>query len=406
MKRGRRGVGVARPVNRGATATILGAAVACCAGPAAAQIVQPEPGHTRVAVAVVAPPPVGVAGLVRRIEAERAAMRRLHARVRPLCSAEGVGFVLDAPPQHWLRALRTILGVAEPLGAEQPMDSVLAAGGPPRSAAAPHHPASPPLLDGGPGAQFDSLFAVARGAARIRASCGVESGLSAFIERASYAVHGPVAAEAGAAVAAVLERAGRRGPEPARLAGEPLSERALFERASPRRLVVRRPTVTTWMGLSYPSRGGVEPAALRLLALHLEDRLRRSTTAAELYELSVSVEESIGGDRLVARLTAAPDAAEQLERLTRETLAAVAVWALPDDRFTELLQRYRGRRALQLATPESRALASARAISLGRSAGAVAREVRHLVPGDLMAAAGALEAPDAAVLGPPPRSAP
>lgn len=350
-------------MRRGVGLLALGLGLA--ATPADAQVVRAEPGGTRVAVAVLGD--VG-SGLDARARAATPALAELGAWATPVCDAGASGFVVVAPPARWREAVGAI-GLEEP---EEPK--------PPTPASAPE-PRSPE-------AAFDSLFAAARGAG---GACDAPGGRGDVV----YAVVGPVDRDSASTFAARVV-AGLSAPP--RLPGVPAGGGA-----PARRLVARTPTVTTWIGLSYPVAAETGPETARLLGDWIASRLGVEKTGAGLLRASATLERSRTGDRLLLRLLADPDAADALEQAAREAVARAAVWPVPDAEFVEVVRAYRGRRLVSLRWPEARAAALARAQLVGAEPLDVAAAIDALTPAALRAAADALGPPSVAVLGPAPR---
>ena len=402
---------------RRAVSTVLSgaAALAIALWPAhpAAQVVNrrvavlPEPTGTAVALAVLVNAgtawetdrEAGLSHLAARAVVEEVAPRleALGAVAAVHCEASAVGFTLLAPPATWRAAVGVFL---DALFRSSPGDDAVARARAALVQALGREEGSPAV---------DARLALreahfGRYSRWARPPCGRAADVAAldadavrrmlrtrFVpSRAAAALAGPVTSKEGLALLAatfgdaslpvLLPR-----PQPAPRDGL----RALAQA-----------TVTTWLGWAFPLPAEPDVHALELLAFRIAEAVGPAPARPEIYDLGVEIERHGSGGALLITLVAAPDRADVWAQRLEDLIHRVASAPMPEAYFREATRRYLGRRLLELATPEARALDAARQLFYDHGHLPPDDAVRGLTPDRLRRAAASLGRPARAVLAP------
>lgn len=166
--------------------------------------------------------------------------------------------------------------------------------------------------------------------------------------------------------------------------------------------VAERNTVTAWLGFAFPVTGPADPEALRMVAFLLRDATRPGPDRPALLGSAVEIERHGGHAALFVYLVTEPDAVgnwlEQVPDLVRRTAAS----RMSTRTFQQHLQRFRGVRFRQLATPDARARRNADALFFGTPLTHPDRAIDALTPHLLQQAAAALGPPARGIVGPAP----
>jgi len=369
--------------------------------------VLPEPTGTAVALAVLVNAgtawetdrEAGLSHLAARAVVEEVAARldALGAVAAAHCDAAAMGFTLLAPPATWRAAANLFL---DALFRTSPTDDAIA-----RARAALVQALA--REEGSPAADARLALREAhygRYSRWARPPCGRAAEVAAldaadvrrmlrtrFVPaRAAAALAGPVTAKEGldllgdvfgdVSLPVLLPR-----PHPAPGAGR----RALVQ-----------PTVTTWIGWAFPLPADPDARALELLAFRIEQAVGPAPARPEIYDLGIEIERHGAGGALLISLVTAPDRAgvwaERVEDLIRRTASD----RMPEAQLQEATRRYLGRRLLDLATPEARALDAARQLFFDHGHLPPDDAVRDLTPERLRRAAASLGRPARATLAP------
>lgn len=366
-----------------------------------------EPSGTAVALAVLVNAGVGweaggeagLSHLAARsvVEEVGARLEALDAIVSVHCSAAAIGFTLLAPPDTWRPAAVLFL---DALFRSPPGDGAVA-----RARAGLE--AMLRMDDASPAARARSALREAHFGVHsrwARPPCGRAEDVAAYgtgdvrrMLRTRFVPSRAVAAVAGP----VLPR------EALELLGRELGDVSLpvlLPRPQPpaasRRVRLTLPTVTTWLGWAYPLPPEADREAVELLAFRIEQAAGPSPAHPEVYDIAVAVERHGAGGALLISLAAAPEHAPRWAARIEDLVRRTGVARLPENAFRDLTRRYLGRRLLELATPEARALEAARQLFFDHSHRPPDEAVRELTPERLRRAAASLGRPAHAVLGP------
>lgn len=163
---------------------------------------------------------------------------------------------------------------------------------------------------------------------------------------------------------------------------------------------VIRPTVTTWIGLAFPFPRDADPEALRLLAFRIREAFRPSFQRPDVFDAGATVEQHGDGGWLQVVLVTAPERAEDYANDVIALVRRAASEPLPRAEFENLRRRYRGRRLLELETPEARARNAALQLYFEQRFRLPSESIAALTRRRLQRAAAALGRPAVAVLGP------
>lgn len=170
----------------------------------------------------------------------------------------------------------------------------------------------------------------------------------------------------------------------------------------PGQLYLERSTITTWIALSFPFSDDVEPEAVRLLATWLDDQLRPSAARPDVFASSTEIRRHGAGGTLDVYLVVSPERPGHWRRRVRDLIAEAGRSPLEDRAFEALKRRHLGRRLLDLAAPEDRAIDAARQLFFDRRYTPPTEVIAALGAEDLQHAASGLKSPAEAVLGPRP----
>jgi predicted Zn-dependent peptidase len=207
-------------------------------------------------------------------------------------------------------------------------------------------------------------------------------------ERALVAVVGPVErADVNARVLAFLEPGPLRGgevPPPVR------GDTAVHTEYN---------AITAWVSASYRFGADADAESIRMLGSMVLDQVGFGPSRRSVYDAGAAVVRHAGGGELRIHLVVPPREAEAWGARIREAVAGLAASALPENVFAERARRFRGRRLLELDSPEARADAVARAALVG-DRGDPVTAVQSVTAERLHAAARSLEAPVLVFLGP------
>lgn len=403
---------------RAAGGALLGAAILLAAAPWPARpggtqvadrrvAVLPEPTGTAVALAVLvnagtaweADREAGLGHLAARAVVEEVAPRldALGAVVTVHCGASAIGFTLLAPPATWRAAaglfldalFRSTPGEGAVARARAALVQTLA-----REEGSPAADARRALREAHfgrysrwarpPCGRADNVAAL--GAADVRRMLRTR-----FVpSRAAAALAGPVTPREG------LDLLGRGFGD--------VTLPVLLPRPQPTprsgRQVLAQPTVTTWLGWAFPLPAEPDAHALDLLAFRIEQAVGPAPARPDVYDLAVEIERHGGGGALLISLVTAPDRADAWAARVEEVVRRAAEERVPETTFREVTRRYLGRRLLDLATPEARALDAARQLFFDHGHLPPDDVVRDLTPERLRRAAASLGRPARAVLAP------
>jgi predicted Zn-dependent peptidase len=366
-----------------------------------------EPSGTAVALAVLlnagsgweAENEAGLSHLAARSVAEEVAARleALDATVAVHCGGAAIGFTLLAPPETWRPAATLLL---DALFRSSPSDGAVA-----RARAALE--ATLRMDDASPAAHARNALREAHYGVHsrwARPPCGQAEDVASYgtgevrrMLRTRFVPSRAVAAVVGPVVPReALDLLGRELGD--------VSLPVLLPRPQPRpasrRVWLTQPTVTTWLGWAYPFPPDADREAVELLAFRIEQAAGPSPAHPEVYDISVAVERHGAGGALLISLVAAPEHAPRWAARIEDLVRRLGVARLPDNAFRDLTRRYLGRRLLELATPEARALDAARQLFFDHSHRPPEEAVRDLTPERLRLAAASLGSPAHAVLGP------
>ena len=157
--------------------------------------------------------------------------------------------------------------------------------------------------------------------------------------------------------------------------------------------------ITAWVSASYRFGADADAESIRMLGSLVLDQVGFGPTRRSVYDAGVEVVRHAGGGELRIHLVVPPREADAWGARIREAVAGYAVAPVADGVFAERARRFRGRRLLELDSPEARADALARTALVGSRTDPL-NAVRELTAERLHAAARSLEAPVLVYLGP------
>ncbi|HYJ79023.1 MAG TPA: hypothetical protein VEW03_05455 [Longimicrobiaceae bacterium] len=390
--------------------TVWALAAACALLPAAAAAqdrvyVRAEPGTPVVVVEVLVgagpadelPEQAGIAYLTARavVEPARPLLDSLGARLAVDQHKDAVSFRLTAAPDVWAEASQALLMALF----RDPVDSVATARvrrALVRELEAREASPADALARELEKAVFGELHPWGRpavGSAQSVARLGVRE-VDGFLratftpERSVVAVVGPV--EPGE----VLDRLGPHLGDGGLRVTPPLPPEPVAEP-----VVVDYNAITTWVSASWRFGEDADVEALRMLSRLALQQLSFGPSRRGVYNSRAEVVRYAGGGELRLHLVVAPREAEQWAERLRQAVQSHADQPLPPQVFGERLRRFRGERLLELASPEARAVAMARAALLGDRTATLA-DFQGLTAARLREAAASLDAPVLVFLGP------
>jgi predicted Zn-dependent peptidase len=157
--------------------------------------------------------------------------------------------------------------------------------------------------------------------------------------------------------------------------------------------------ITAWVSASYRFGADADAEAIRLLGELVVDQVGFGPSRRSVYNAGAQVVRHAGGGELRIHLVVPPREAEPWAGRIREAVAGYVDAPLPPAQFAERARRFRGRRMMELDSPEARADALARAALLGDRGDPFDR-VRAVTAERLQAAARSLQSPVLVFLGP------
>lgn len=159
-------------------------------------------------------------------------------------------------------------------------------------------------------------------------------------------------------------------------------------------------SITTWVAASYGFPDDADVEALRLLADLVAQSLAFGPRQRSIYDVRAEVFHRRGGGEVRIQVVVPPGEADAWANRLKGAVAEHAAAPLPAYQFTERLRHFRGKRLLELNSPEARAryLARERFVS-GRSDPELS-PVDRLTAERLHAAAAQLSDPSVVFLGP------
>lgn len=158
--------------------------------------------------------------------------------------------------------------------------------------------------------------------------------------------------------------------------------------------------ITAWVGVSYAFGPEVDADAVRMLADLVLDRVSFGPSRRSVYDSRSQVVRYAGGrGEMRITLVVPPREAALWGDRIREAVDAYAREPIPEAQFADRLRRFRGRRLLELDSPELRVEALSRALLVGGREDPLAAG-RRLSAETLHDATRALGAPVVVLLGP------
>ena len=175
----------------------------------------------------------------------------------------------------------------------------------------------------------------------------------------------------------------------------------IVEGASPARQPVRKDynSITTWVAVNYRFPPAPDLDALRLLADLVTQALSFGPSQRSVYNVRSEVLPRVGESEIRFQLVVPPEEADRWAERVEQIVAELAAEPMHETLFAERLRHYRGRRLVELNSPEARARQAARTLLL-TGAPAPLISAQDLTPARLRAAARSLEAPVVVFLGP------
>jgi predicted Zn-dependent peptidase len=158
-------------------------------------------------------------------------------------------------------------------------------------------------------------------------------------------------------------------------------------------------SITTWISASYRFAPTADVEALRLLADLATEALSFGPTQRTIYDVQSEVRLRAGDGDIRFQVVVPPSETELWAGRIRDAVARFATAKLSETDFEERLRHYRGRRLLELASPEERAREAARRMFMTGASGPLT-ELEDLTPERLHVAARALQTPILVFLGP------
>jgi predicted Zn-dependent peptidase len=157
--------------------------------------------------------------------------------------------------------------------------------------------------------------------------------------------------------------------------------------------------ITAWVSASYRFGADADAESIRMLGSLVLDQVGFGPSRRSVYNAGAEVVRHAGGGELRIHLVVPPREADQWGARIREAVAGYAGEPLAAPVFNERARRFRGRRLMELDSPEARADALARSALVGARADPVAA-AQSVTAERLHAAARGLEAPVMVFLGP------
>ncbi|HEX8674402.1 MAG TPA: hypothetical protein VF710_21060 [Longimicrobium sp.] len=157
--------------------------------------------------------------------------------------------------------------------------------------------------------------------------------------------------------------------------------------------------ITAWVAASYRFGPGADVESIRMLGSLVLDQVGFGPSRRSVYDQGAEVVRHAGGGELRIHLVVPPREAEAWGTRIREAVAGYAGAPVSEAAFTERARRFRGRRLLELDSPEARADALARGALVGERGDPLAA-VQRVTAERLHAAARSLDAPVMVYLGP------
>lgn len=159
-------------------------------------------------------------------------------------------------------------------------------------------------------------------------------------------------------------------------------------------------SVTTWVTASFPFASGTDVEALRMLAHLVGDELSFGPTRMSVYDSRSEVVERLGGGEVRFTVVVPPDEAEAWGDRVTGLVEGILEAPTVEEGWTARLRRYRGERLHELAAPEDRAAALARALLVAGAAGEPLPQIEDLSLDRLRRATSALGDPSVVFVGP------
>lgn len=157
--------------------------------------------------------------------------------------------------------------------------------------------------------------------------------------------------------------------------------------------------ITAWVAASYRFGADADVESIRMLGSLVLDQVGFGPSRRSVYDQGVEVVRHAGGGELRIHLVVPPREAEAWGTRIREAVAGYVGAPVSEAAFTERARRFRGRRMLELDSPEARADALARGALVGERGDPLAA-VQRVTAERLHAAARSLDAPVMVYLGP------
>lgn len=159
-------------------------------------------------------------------------------------------------------------------------------------------------------------------------------------------------------------------------------------------------SVTTWVTVAYPFSAAADMESLRLLSWLATHELGFGPTRRSVYDMKATVTPRTSGGELRVTVVVPPAEADAWADRIVDVVDGLASSPRVAEEWDELRRRYRGRRLLELASPEARAVAAAQTLyTAGDTASPIPR-FEELSIERLRAAAGRLGEPVIMFLGP------
>ncbi|HYW07472.1 MAG TPA: hypothetical protein VE913_10975, partial [Longimicrobium sp.] len=113
--------------------------------------------------------------------------------------------------------------------------------------------------------------------------------------------------------------------------------------------------ITAWVSASYRFGADADAEAIRLLGELVVDQVGFGPSRRSVYNAGAEVVRHAGGGELRIHLVVPPREAEPWAGRIREAVAGYVAAPLPPAQFAERARRFRGRRLMELDSPEARA---------------------------------------------------
>jgi predicted Zn-dependent peptidase len=157
--------------------------------------------------------------------------------------------------------------------------------------------------------------------------------------------------------------------------------------------------ITAWVAASYRFGADADVESIRMLGRLVLDQVGFGPSRRSVYDEGAEVVRHAGGGELRIHLVVPPREAEAWGTRIREAVAGYAGAPVSEAAFTERARRFRGRRMLELDSPDARADALARGALVGERGDPLAA-VQRVTAERLHAATRSLDAPVMVYLGP------